>query len=64
MKYATSCSCETLATSLERMNNKHDIETYSKLESAANYFLKSAFLSLENVMKEESTGLIITGSRF
>lgn len=36
------------------MNNKHDIETYSRLEAAANYFLNSSFISLENAMKEES----------
>lgn len=40
------------------MNNKHDIETYSRLESAANYFLNSSIISLENAMIEESKGVI------
>lgn len=40
------------------MNDKHDIEIYSRLESAANYFLNSSLISLENAMKEESRGLI------
>jgi len=40
------------------MNDKHDIETYSRLESAATYFLSSSFISLDNAMKEESKGLI------
>lgn len=40
------------------MNNKHDIETYSRLESAADYFLSSSIISLENAMREESKGLI------
>lgn len=39
------------------MSNKHNIETYSRLESAANYFLSSSFISLQNAMKDESKGL-------
>lgn len=40
------------------MSNKHNIETYSRLESAANYFLSSSFISLENAMQDESRGLL------
>ena len=40
------------------MSNKHNIETYSRLESAANYFLNSSFISLQNAMQDELKGLI------
>ncbi|WP_269235831.1 hypothetical protein [Flavobacterium flavigenum] len=40
------------------MSNKHDIETYSRLERAADYFLHCSFTSLQNAMRDELKGLI------
>lgn len=40
------------------MNNKHDIDTYSKLAEAANFYLEESFRHINNALISELSGIL------